>query len=190
MIVKVWERSKLLINMVNFFKYKRKNLFFVVIGILVVISIVAWQNYPFGVKQYKTISLGMTTPEIVGDGTGWAPPDDVVPESDFYVYALGDESFCIGSSCGIGAYFVECLGGWISGYTYDAGEVDDYGLYDAGIDIGEQTIITVADKEGKIVGIYPGALIRNLPYIMRNHKDLVSAERFKECSDLLPQRWK
>lgn len=132
----------------------------------------------------------MPAAEKAGDSIGWAPPYNKVPEeSKFYVYALGDESMCIGSDCGIGGYFIECLGGWISGYK-NIGEVADYGLGDAGIDINTQKVITVADKNAKIVGIYPGAHIRNLPYIMRNHRDLVSEDTFQHCSNLLPQRWK
>lgn len=171
-------------------KHKRKFLFFTVIGITVLVGIIFWLNYPLSVKRYHTILIGMEAAERAGTDTVWAPPDDKVPESDFYVYAFGDESMCIGSSCGMGAYFIDCLGGWISGDGYGAGEVNDYGLRDAGIDIGDQTIITIADKEGKVVGIYPGARIRNLPYIMRNHRDLVDDGTFKVCSDLLPRRWK
>jgi hypothetical protein len=84
---------------------------------------------------------------------------------------------------------VECLNGWISGYK-DIGDVDDYGLRDAGVNINEQKIITIADKNAKIVGIYPGARIKNLPYIMQNHRNLVPEDNFKHCSDLMPRRWK
>lgn len=151
--------------------------------------IITWQKYPFGVKKYKTVSLGMPAAEKAGDSIGGAPPYDQVPEgSEFYVYSLGDENMCIGPSCGIGAYFVECLGGWISGYK-DIGEVADYGLRDAGMNIDKEKLITIADKDAKIVGIYPGARIRSIPYIMRKHRDLVSADTFKGCSDLLPRRW-
>lgn len=169
---------------------KIKILLVLLAAIFVGIGVIIWQKYPFGVKQYKTITLGMQAAEKAGDPTGWAPPYNRVPEeSKFYVYSLGDETMCIGSSCGMGGYFVECLGGWISGYK-DIGDVLDYGLRDAGVNINTQKIITIADKDAKIVGIYPGAYIRNLPYIIRGHRDLVSDERFKECSDLLPRRWK
>lgn len=157
---------------------------------LLVTSIVAWQKYPFGVKQYKTITLSMQAAEGAGTPTIWAPPYRTVPEeSAFFIYSLGEERMCIGSDCGIGGYFVECLGGWISGYKVITEEFD-YGLRDAGVDVKNLKIITVADKNAKIVGIYPGARIRNLPYIMRNHRDLVPDDRFKECSELLPRRWK
>ena len=96
---------------------------------------------------------------------------------------------CVGSDCGTGGYFVQCLGGWVSGYK-DIGEVFDYGLGYVGVDINKQKIITIADRNAKIVGIYPGASIRNLPYIMRNHRNLVPEDRFKQCSDSLPHRWK
>lgn len=153
-------------------------------------GVVIWQKYPFGVKHYKTISLGMPAAEKAGDSTGWAPPYRTVPEeSKFFVYSLGDITMCIRSACGVGGYFIECLGGWISGYK-DIGDVSDYGLRDAGVNINTQKIITIADKDAKIVGIYPGAHIRNLPYIMRNHRDLVPDDVFEGCSDLLPRRWK
>lgn len=152
-------------------------------------GVVVWQKYPFGVKQYKTITLGMQAAQGAGTPTIWAPPDRTVPESSFYVYALGDEHMCIGSSCGMGGYFIECLGGWLAGEKVITEEFD-YGLRDAGVDMGRQTIITIADKDAKIVGIYPGARIRNLPYIMRNHRNLVSEDDFKYCSNLMPRRWK
>ncbi len=155
----------------------------------IAIGIIVLQRYPFGVKKYKTITLGMPAAEKAGDHIIWAPPYDRVPEeSKFFVYSLGDESMCIRSDCGIGGYFVECLGGWISGYK-DIGEVFDYGLSDVGVDIDKQKVITIADKDAQIVGIYPGARIRNLPYILRNHRNLMPDDVFKGCSDLLPRRW-
>lgn len=153
------------------------------------IGIIVFWKYPFSVKHYKTISLGMSAAEKAGDSTIWAPPYQTVPESNFYVYSIGDENMCIGLDCGIGGYFTECLGGWISGYK-DIGDVRDYRLGEIGFDIDKQKIITIADKNAKIVGIYPGASIRNLPYILRNHRDLVPENIFEDCSNLLPTRWK
>jgi hypothetical protein len=174
------------------FLFERKTLwlFLIVVSIIIIVGVSVLLKYPFGVKQYITIKLGMDAAEKTGDETGWAPPYERVPEGvEFFVYSLGDNSMCIQSDCGIGGYFIECLGGWISGYK-DIGEVADYGLRDAGVDINKQKIITVADKNGKIVGIYPGAGIRNLPYIMRAHRNLVSKEVFEGCSILLPSLWK
>lgn len=173
-----------------FYKNKIKILLFVTIAVFLIVGIILLQKYPFGVRQYKTIKIGMQAEESADTHTIWAPPYDKVLVSDFYIYALGDESLCLNSDCGIGGYFIQCLGGWLSGYSYDVGDVGDYGFRDSGIDIGKQTVITVADKDGKIVGIYPGARIVNLPYIMRNHKNLVPEDTFRGCSDLLPRRWK
>lgn len=171
------------------FLKKFRILFVFLIILFTTIGVFIWQRYPFGVRQYKTITLGMPAAEKAGDHIIWAPPYDRVPEeSNFFVYSLGDESMCIGSDCGMGGYFVECLGGWISGYK-DIGEVMDYGLSDIGVNIDKQKVITIADKDARIVGIYPGARIRNLPYILRNHRDLVSDDIFEGCSDLLPRRW-
>lgn len=175
--------------MKRYFSKKFRILFIFLIILFIAIGVFVRQRYPFGVRQYKTITLGMPAAEKAGDHIIWAPPYDKVPEeSGFFVYSLGDESMCIGSDCGIGGYFVECLGGWISGYKI-AGDTIDYGLNDEAINNGKEKVITIADKDGKIVGIYPGARIRNLPYILRNHRDLVSADVFKGCSDLLPRRW-
>lgn len=168
----------------------RINIYAGALLVLISIAIVVFlQKYPFGVNQYKTISIGIAAAERAGDSIGWSPPYDAVPESDFYVYSLGDETMCIGSDCGAGAYFVECLGGWISGYK-DIGDVVDYGLRDAGVNIDQQKVITIADKDAKIVGIYPGAGIRNLPYIMNNHRNLVPKETFDICWNMMPQLWK
>lgn len=172
-------------------RFLRKIKFFlVIIFVIVVLSVAAKQIYPFGVKKYQTVSLGMTAEEIPGTKTVWAPPYDVIPEdSNFFVYSLGDEAMCIQSDCGLGGVFIECLGGWISG-DKGVGDISDYGLREAGIDINKKKIIIISDKDGKIVGIYPGASIRNLPYIMRRHRDLVSSEAFEWCSNSIPRWWK
>lgn len=169
--------------------HKLKILSLLLVAGLLAISVIVWQKYPFGVKQYKTIILGMQAAQGAGTPTIWAPPYRTVPESLFYVYAIGDEHMCIGSDCGMGGYFIECLGGWLAGEKIITEEFD-YGLRDAGVNIDRLKIITVADKNAKIVGIYPDARIRNLPYIMRNYRDLVPDDIFKACSDLLPWRWK
>lgn len=176
--------------MKSYLSYRIKFLSAFLLAVLLFSGVIAWLKYPFGVNQYKTISLGMESAEKPGDLIGWGPLYPKVPEEfDFFVYSLGDKTKCIQSDCGMGGYFIDCLYGWISGYK-DIGEVRDYGLRDAGIDINKQKIITIADKNAKIVGIYPGTSIRNLPYIMRNHRDLVSPESFKMCSNILPSRWK
>ena len=147
------------------------------------------KNILSGLGNIKPLFLACRSAEKAGDSTGWAPPyNRVFEESKFFVYSLGDETMCISDDCGIGGYFVGCLGGWISGYK-DVGEVSDYGLRDAGVDIDKQKVITIADKDARIVGIYPGARIRNLPYILRKHRNLVSDDVFEWCSDLLPRRW-
>lgn len=175
--------------MKRYFSRKVKISLILLVVVFAVVITIVWQKYPFGVKQYKTIALDMQAAESAGASTIWASPYRTVPESSFYVYALGDKHMCIGLDCGMGGYFVECLGGWLSGYKIITEEFD-YGLRDAGVDMGKQTIITIANKDGKIVGIYPGARIRNLPYIMRNHRALVPDDIFKECSDSLPRRWR
>lgn len=158
---------------------------------LITCQFVFKNNYVHGVSRYKTIHLGMDAVEKQGSKTIWAPPDDYIPQdTKFIIYALNDNSMCMGWDCGMGGYFVECMGGWITGYGTEGGDVLDYGMADAGIDITKEKYITVADSKGKVVGIYPGAEIKNVPYIMRNHRNLVGREIFERCSREIPSRWK
>ena len=174
----------------HFFCLHRTKFFFILIAVFIAAVFFLWKKYPVGVRQYKTITLGMEAAEKPDDSTGWQPPYDRVPgESDFFVYSLGDEAMCYLSGCNLGGYFVECLHGWISGYK-NIGEVADYGLGEAGVDINKERVITIANKDAKIVGIYPGARIRNLPFIMRRHRDLVDPDTFAYCSAQLPRWWK
>lgn len=147
---------------------------------------VMWMRVPHGVQSFRTVHIGMPAAEKGGDGTGWASPYDRVFYSLFYVHVLDKRGLCAGADCGFGGSFVECLGGWISGEGF--GDIKDYGLLDTGWD-RKEGLITVANEDGIIVGIYPGARIQNLPYLMRNHRDLVSPEVFKACSASLPSRW-
>lgn len=170
----------------NYYFNKIVILSFLILIVLTAISLIYFR-FPYGVKRYKNIFLGMHAFENAGDSTGWAPPDDVVPKSDFYVYSLGDESFCIGSDCGIGGYFTECLGGWISGYRQMTSLEDDYGLSDFAVKEGKERVIMIADNDAKIVGIYPGARIKNLPYILKNHRNIIPKNTFETCYNMLPQ---
>ena len=61
----------------------------------------------------------------------------------------------------------------ISGYK-DVGEVSDYGLRDAGVDIDKQKVITIADKDARIVGIYPRTCESEiLPYFTQTPQSCV-----------------
>lgn len=74
--------------------HKLKILSLLLVAGLLAISVIVWQKYPFGVKQYKTIILGMQAAQGAGTPTIWAPPYRTVLESLFYVYAIGDEHKC------------------------------------------------------------------------------------------------
>ncbi|OGH94330.1 MAG: hypothetical protein A2538_00790 [Candidatus Magasanikbacteria bacterium RIFOXYD2_FULL_41_14] len=158
--------------------------------VIITVAILVLWNYPFNVNKYKGITLGMDAPEKGGDHMVWAPPDDSVPSSSFYVYVLGDESMCFGSMCGMGGYFTECLNGWLSGVMQLPTQEDYLGLDIAKVESGEMSIVIVSDVVGKVVGIYPGARVRNVPFILRNHHDLIDAERWRMCSGILPRWWK
>ena len=40
-------------------------------------------------------------------------------------------------------------------------------------------MIIVADENSKIVGIYPNYIVQNVPYILKNHRNLL--DRFDFC---------
>ena len=168
-----------------FFCRAKKTYLFLIITLITVIWV--YQKYPFGVRQYETIMLGMSAAQGAGTPTVWGPPHNIVPEANFYVYAIDQEPMCIGDGCGLGGYFVECLGGWMEAQRIITEEFD-YGLKDAGVDLEKQSIITIADKDAKIVGVYAGAHIRNLPYIMRKHRNLVKDDKWQYCSEQMPMR--
>lgn len=69
----------------NFLR-KIKILLFIIILIAFFVFFIIWQKYPFGVKEYKTVFLGMLAEEGPGSHTIWAPPHDVIPKDANFLY--------------------------------------------------------------------------------------------------------
>ena len=109
-------------------------------------SVVFGKNILSGLGNIKPLFLAcrLRKKPVTVQG-GRLPYNRVFEESKFFVYSLGDETMCISDDCGIGGYFVGCLGGWISGYK-DIGEVSDYGLRSAGVDIDKQKLLRLLTK--------------------------------------------
>lgn len=63
---------------------------------------------------------------------------------------------------------------------------EEYGLTKDDIDAGK-SIVVVADKYQKVVGIYPNYTIQNVSYILKNHRNL--SDKFDFCYDTqMPKR--
>ena len=142
---------------------------------------------PRSVKSFGPLKLGNQAP-IVSEN---------VVEYDFlytltykfYIYAMEKNmSYCALGDCGMSGIFVDCMGGWLSadGLSGEGG-ANDYGLVEEEVANGKSSIIVVADKNKKIIGIYPNYKIQNIPYILKNYRNMF--EGFDSCYDTqMPKR--
>ena len=107
-------------------------------------------------------------------------PYKQIPESQFYVYAMQkDLPPCAYEDCGMSGALVACMGGWVSNaWKQDAPE---FGLNELEVEAGKASVVIVADKDSKIVGIYPHRTTHNIPSILKNHPELSDA--LKGCYD-------
>ena len=143
---------------------------------------------PRSVKSFGPFKLGDQAP-IVSEN---------VPEYEFiyslkykfYIYAMEKNmSYCALEDCGMSGTFVSCMGGWLSadGLSGDGG-ANDYGLVEEEVVEGKSSIILVADKDKKIIGIYQNYRVQNILYILKNYRDVF--ERFDSCYEMeMPTKW-
>lgn len=98
-----------------------------------------------------------------------------------------DMSYCALGDCGMSGVLVDCMEGWLSSENINGG-AEEYGLDEKDVEAGKSSIVIVANKDKKIVGIYPNYKIRNIPYILKNYTDL--SDNFNSCYDTqMPKRW-
>lgn len=164
------------------------------ISIAVCVFVVVFSAYflfffaPRSVQSFGSLKLGDLAPLKVGDGAVIAPYS-TIRESRFYVYAVQKgASFCAFEDCGMSGVLVDCMEGWLSADSAMP-SIADYGLIEEDVEAGRASIIIVADRNQRIVGIYPNYIIQNIPYILKNHRDL--SDRFDFCYDIqMPKRWR
>lgn len=140
------------------------------------------------VTKFGPLKLGQQSPFGPGDGASF--PYQVVPSSTFYIFSAykGLPTDCVFEECGMSGLLVECVGGWLSGagvpeYT------DMLGLNEEAVARGDSMVI-VADKDLKIVGIYPGYTINNIPTILKKHKNLFEPKALEWCFDHHMPKWR
>lgn len=117
----------------------------------------AWENiYTKSVKEFGPLKVGDYIP-IGGPGDTTAYPRKVIPKSQFYVYVhrMDLPIFCSQEGC---SYFdgsiVNCMGGWLSG-DEQPDPASEVGLSSGEVWAGRESLVILADKSAKIIGIYP-----------------------------------
>jgi len=75
---------------------------------------------------------------------------------------------CTFEDCGAEGKLVESFGGWITGDAQNE-TIHLTGLDQAEVKQGRQSVIVVADKSRRIVGIYPNYRMRDLSSILKQH---------------------
>ena len=169
----------------------RKNIFKIILGVSVIVLFVLYLSLfssPRSVKSFGPLKLGDHTPVTADVVVEYEPLYDL--KYKFYVYVIEkDMGFCALGDCGMSGILVDCLGGWLSGQgIYGDAGASDYGLNEEDVEDGKSSMIIVADQYKKIVGIYPNYRVRNIPFILKNHKNL--SEEFGFCYNIqMPTRW-
>ncbi len=123
---------------------------------------------PHTVSEYATIKLGGISPLKPGDLT--VLPIGTIPESNFYVQVIQRDLpfMCVFDDCGMTGVLVDCMGGWLSG---EKGIGDTYVPVE-GLEEGKASLVFVADKNLRIVGIYPNYTVNHIPRILKKHREL------------------
>lgn len=108
-----------------------------------------------------------------GDKSVWAPPDEKIPLSKFFVYIAKENFWCIWESCGLEGEKIKLFGGYLAGFTLNQPVfAEDFGFDDKRIRGRYASVIIIGDQNAKIVGIYPNKDIDDLFAVIKFHPDL------------------
>lgn len=166
----------------------KKNILRLIISfcVIAVLFLIYFFSIPRSVDHFYTVHIGRSTPRRIQTEVKNFDGSTIFTGKNFYVYIVQkDIGWCVAENCGMSGALVECVGGWL------ASEIvippwEEYGLSKDDVDAGK-SIVVVADKNQKVVGIYPDYTIQNVPYILKNHRDL--SDRFDFCYDIqMPKR--
>lgn len=169
---------------------KKKSLKFIIcFGVVTALFLIYLFSAPRSVEHFYTLRVGDDTPYKIQTEAKNFDGSIHFTGARFYVYFIQkDIGWCQVGNCGMSGALVECLGGWI------ASEVatdysDGLGLTKDEVATGKSVVI-IADKNQKIIGIYPNYTIKNIPYILsKNHRDL--SDKFDFCYNThMPSRWR
>lgn len=131
-----------------------------------------------GIDEFGPLRIGERTPYGEGQSANFGPGD--IPKSEFYIYVQRRGlSLCEFESCSVTeGKVVQCMGGWLSGDGHS--EVSDYvGLDSKEVSEGRASIVVLADKKSKIIGIYPNHTEGDILEILGQYPKY--KESFKRC---------
>ena len=129
------------------------------------------------VSQFGPIKTGDISPVLPGHPT-ILPYGNVYENMKFYAYVMQkDFGICAYSDCGMSGVLVACMDGWLSNiWEQDASLV---GLDYADVKSGKSSLVLIANKDSKLIGIYPNATVKDLPKILRGYPQLT--DNMNEC---------
>ena len=143
--------SIILITLFSLFFYEKRE------PKIIQVSKPSWENVYL--KSVETVG-----PLRKGDFIPSGGPEDAtmypikrIPKSKFYVYVhrMGLPIFCMLDGCSFfDGSIVECMGGWISG-DEQPDPASSLGLNPEEVWKGNASVVIVADKNARIIGIYP-----------------------------------
>ena len=132
------------------------------------LSLSAGAQSPVKVAKFGPLRIGGPSPVQPGDPTAY--PHKFTPRAKFYVLvvAKGLPTMCTFEDCGPEGTLVESLGGWITGDDQNE-TIHLVGLDQTEVKQGRQSLVVIAGKSRRIIGIYPNSLARDLPFILKAH---------------------
>ncbi len=167
----------------------RKNILKLIIGfcIIAVLSLIYFFSTPRSVDSFYTVHIGGSTPRQIQTEVKDFDGSIHFIGRKFYVYVVQKNiEGCVEGNCGMSGALVTCMGGWFASETPHP-SWEEYGLSKDDVDAGK-SIIVVADINQKIIGIYPNYTIQNVPYILKNHRNL--SDKFGSWwNGQMPKRW-
>ena len=136
------------------------------LGLALTLSVSA--QSPVNVAKFGPLRIGGPSPVQPGDPTAY--PHKFTPRAKFYVLvvAKGLPTMCTFEDCGPEGTLVESLGGWITGDDQSE-TIHLAGLDETEVKKGRQSLVVIANKSRRIIGIYPNSLARDLPFILKAH---------------------
>ena len=127
-------------------------------------------------RQYEpyeigSLKIGWEMPWGPGDST-FAPYLKIPAPQKFYVSIAEPDIWCINGSCGIEGDFIQTMGGWLQVEdTYQSEVEPSFGL-DLPENNNTRSMVIIGDRNGRIVGLYPNKVIKDILNILKNHPNL------------------
>lgn len=122
-----------------------------------------------GVREFGSLMLGRDY--AGGEGSYTFAPTRYIPNSRFYITVVQKDLWCVFEYCSPEGIKIKSLGGWLQGENTDQPTIwSEYGLE---TNPSVESVIVVADKNNKLVGIYPNKKIDDIPAILKVHWRLI-----------------